>query len=51
MIQKEKHILEKSDHLNIVRLYEVIETRNFVFFVLEYLEGGDLLHFIKANTR
>ena len=40
-------------HRHVIRLYEVFETNKYLFLVLEYAEGGDLLKHInkvKAMT-
>ena len=40
-------------HKHIIRLLEVFETNQYLFMVLEYAEGGDLLHHVnnvKAMT-
>lgn len=37
-----------NDH--ILHLYEVYETTNSIYFVLDMLDGGDLLHKIKVKS-
>ena len=40
-------------HKHVIRLLEVFETNQYLFMVLEYAEGGDLLHHVnnvKAMT-
>eukprot|EP00727_Mastigamoeba_balamuthi_P003545 m51a1_g13188 putative protein unc- isoform l (439) ;mRNA; f:745-2673 len=37
-------VMQSLDHENIVRLHEVIKTRNRVVLVMELVEGGDLFH-------
>lgn len=36
-------IMRKFDHPNIVKLYEVHETANSVYFVVDIISGGELL--------
>ena len=36
-------------HANLVTFYQIIETTNSYFFVMELADGGDLLEAIKAN--
>jgi 5'-AMP-activated protein kinase catalytic alpha subunit len=36
-------------HRNIIRLYEVLETKDDIFLVMEYASGGDLLSFMKRR--
>jgi len=39
--------MKKAVHKNIIRLLEVFENKQHIFFVMEYAEGGDLLQLIK----
>jgi len=41
-LNNEIHILKKIDHPNIVKLYDVIETSESYYLILEYISGGDL---------
>jgi len=36
-------VIPKQDHPNIVKVFEVIDTSNFLYITSEYLEGGMLL--------
>ena len=36
-------------HKNIIKLYEVLETKSEIFMVMEYAPGGDLLSFMKKH--
>jgi serine/threonine protein kinase len=38
-------------HENIIQLYEIYETQNEIFLVMEYAEGGELFEFIVKKTR
>ncbi|XP_047311860.1 CBL-interacting serine/threonine-protein kinase 12-like [Impatiens glandulifera] len=42
-IKREISILRKVRHPNIVQLYEVMATKTKIFFVMEYVKGGELL--------
>lgn len=46
-IFQEVLILKKTIHKNIIRLLEVFENKQHIFFVMEYAEGGDLLQLVK----
>ena len=39
-------ILKNTFHFNIIKLYEVIETEDAIFLIMEYAEGGDLSSYI-----
>nr|POE94873.1 serine/threonine-protein kinase atg1a [Quercus suber] len=43
---KEISILSTIDHPNIIRLFEAIETKDRIYLVLEYCDGGDLAAYI-----
>jgi serine/threonine protein kinase len=44
---QEIFILKKIRHSNIIRLLEVFETPKHILLVMEYANGGDLLHFVR----
>ena len=41
--------MERMDHPNIVKLYEVIETRKQVFLIMEFVGNGSLHSYLKAQ--
>lgn len=41
-IIQELSILKKVNHINIIKLYELIETNNKIYIVTEYIDGGEL---------
>ena len=43
IMPRELGIVVKLDHENIIKTYEIIKTRDFVFQVMQYGEQGDLL--------
>lgn len=43
MVQ-EIEIMREVSHPNVIRLHEVFETKNHLFLVLDYHQGGDLYH-------
>ena len=44
-------ILKKTQHQNVIRLLEVFENKQHIFFVMEYASGGDLLQLVKAKRK
>lgn len=44
---QEIFILKKIRHSNIIRLLEVFESQKHILLVMEYANGGDLLHFVR----
>ena len=45
-IKKEINILRRLHHKNIIQLYEIIETKNNLYIVMEYCEGKELFDYI-----
>ncbi|THY89412.1 Pkinase-domain-containing protein [Aureobasidium pullulans] len=44
---REIAIMKLLDHRNIVRLYDVWENHNELYLIMEYVEGGELFHYIE----
>jgi len=47
-LNNEIKILKKIDHPNIVKLYDVIETNESYYLILEYISGGDLYDLVTS---
>lgn len=47
-LPRELEIYTKLHHLNIIKVYEIIDTCTKVYIFMELAEGGDLLDFIKV---
>lgn len=47
-VNREIKILKKSRHANIVQLYEVLDTQNSIYLMMENCEGGELFDYIVA---
>ena len=45
----EKHILEMLDHPFIVRLFGTFQDSQYVFLILEYIQGGELFTFLRRS--
>lgn len=50
-ITREIAILKAVNHPGIVRLFEIIESREEIFLVMEYASGGDLVSYIRAKKQ
>lgn len=50
-ITREIHILKLIRHPNIIQLYEIIEDKEKLYLITEYLSGGELFDYIVANQR
>lgn len=49
MVFREAYLLKSLDHKNIVKIYNCLPLRNMsVIFVMEYLEGGELLKYVEG---
>ena len=44
--EKEISIFKKMFHKNIIKLYEIMETNERIYLVMEFCEGGDLYNYI-----
>ncbi|KAF2190554.1 Pkinase-domain-containing protein [Zopfia rhizophila CBS 207.26] len=45
-LEREIVIMRLLEHDNIVRLYDVWENRNELYVIMEYIQGGELFHYI-----
>lgn len=43
-IKREISVMRLMNHSNIVELYEVMATKNKIYFVMEYMKGGELFN-------
>lgn len=50
-MHREAQILRILDHPNIVKLFEVMETKKNLFLILEYASKGEFLEYIIANGK
>jgi len=48
-LRKEIAIHTQLKHPNITEVYEVLENDDFVFIIMEYLDGGDLFHYVTSK--
>lgn len=50
-LYREVRIMKMLHHPHIVKLYEVIETKNTVFLVMEYAAGGELYDYLVVHGK
>ncbi|ODN06061.1 Testis-specific serine/threonine-protein kinase 1 [Orchesella cincta] len=48
-LPRELQIVSKIKHLNIVRVYDVVEFDNHVYIFMDYCNNGDLLEYVKQR--
>ena len=51
LVKQELNILKIVKHKFIVQLYEILETAQHIFIIMEYCEGQDIMDYILARTR
>ena len=51
LVRQEISILKIVKHKYIVQLYEILQTAQHIFIVMEYCEGKDLMDYILTKTR
>jgi hypothetical protein len=51
MVQQEIYIMKLLHHPNIITLYEVQETENYIYVIMEYASGGEIMDFFVAHGR
>jgi serine/threonine protein kinase len=50
-VQREIKILKRAKHNNIVQLFEVLDTQNSIYLIMEWAECGELFAYIVKNKR
>ncbi|EGF83144.1 hypothetical protein BATDEDRAFT_8115, partial [Batrachochytrium dendrobatidis JAM81] len=48
-LERELQLMMRLDHPNIVKIYQVLETDDECFVVMEYAKGGELMDYIAAR--
>ena len=49
LVLKEVEVLKKVEHPNIVQYFNFLKEDNYMFIIMEFLEGGTLKEYIKEN--
>ena len=50
LIKREIHILQQATHPNVVKLFDVARTPNYLYLFLEYCNDGDLKKYLQGKT-
>jgi serine/threonine protein kinase len=48
-LKKEVSVLKKTNHNNIVKLYDFYETSSEIYIIMEYIKGGTLKTYMKKS--
>eukprot|EP01130_Rhizamoeba_saxonica_P008076 TRINITY_DN3263_c0_g1_i2.p1 TRINITY_DN3263_c0_g1~~TRINITY_DN3263_c0_g1_i2.p1 ORF type:complete len:472 (-),score=109.15 TRINITY_DN3263_c0_g1_i2:53-1444(-) len=48
-VMRESQILDQLDHVNIVKIFDVYDSKDDLYFVLEYIDCGTLFNLLKKN--
>ena len=51
VIFKENEIITKFNHINVIYVYEIIETAEYYYIVMEYCKRGELFNYIVQHER
>lgn len=50
-INREIKFLKKLKNINIIKIYEIIETKSNVYFIMEHAPGGELFNYIVSKKK
>ena len=50
LAKTEIDILKISQHPNIIKIYDVFDTADYIYIIMEYCNGGDLLSYIEKTN-
>ena len=51
LLKTEIRVMQKVKHPNIMHLYEVVESKNFYYLVMDFCDGGDLAKHINKHGK
>ena len=49
MLKREIEIMKICKHPNTVRMFDYFENDNYLFIVIEFLKGGDLINYFEQR--
>lgn len=50
-VRREIRVMKQFQHPHVIRLYDVIDTKNTIVLVLEYLPGGELYNYLDKRGK
>ncbi|KAF0694234.1 Aste57867_14870 [Aphanomyces stellatus] len=50
-VAREIKILKRNFHTNVIQLYQVIDTSEAIYLVMEYIDGGEMFEYIVKHHR
>jgi len=50
-VEREIAVMKLIRHRHIIRLYDVLQTKKYLFLIIEYVEGGELFDYIVERGR
>jgi serine/threonine protein kinase len=50
-LQREIRFLKLLNHPHIVKVFEVLETSDYIYIIMEYAAGGELFDYIVSHKR
>lgn len=50
LLKREIEVLKLCQHPNIIRFYDVFENHDYIYIVMEYLEGGDFFSYLEQRN-
>lgn len=50
LLKREIEVLKVCQHPNIIRFYDVFENSDYIYIVMEYLQGGDFFNYLESRN-
>ena len=50
LLKREIEVLKICQHPNIIRFYDVFENSDYIYIVMEYLQGGDFFSYLESKN-
>jgi 5'-AMP-activated protein kinase catalytic alpha subunit len=50
-VSREIKILKRNFHSNVIQLYQVVDTTDAIYLIMEHIDGGEMFEYIVKNHR